>query len=272
MPASNVATTSSCPKCDAPDSDDNMISCNLCDKWYHHECEALSKKEFELFANKLTLPYTCLDCQPLLGSTAVAKFARTIGNRVETLEETSKQYGTRLTTLESNITFKDSKEFEDAVSEIIVDRAIGIKADMHEIYIRRKRVIISGAKDESDDRQLVTDLLTEMGEPGLKVRSHFRLKKPSNSTLPPLLNVEFETELDKHKSISKECREKLENLQNAHKFYGIKVFPDRSFREREEYKYLKDIAAQKNLVAQAGEKWIIRSMRITKIKINQSEG
>ena len=263
-----------CPKCDDP-STNQMIECSICFKWIHAKCENLAKALFDAMVKDEVMPYVCRDCTPLLGNTAVAKFARTLGNNVQVLEVEQKKTNDRVSTLESNHNFKNKSEFEEAVCEIIEEKAIEIKLDMHEMFLRRKKAVIAGASDTTDDDQLIRDLLEEMGVSELKVRKHFRLKAIPSSNRPPLLNVEFHNEYEKYKFISKECRDKLDSLPDSNKFHGFQVFPDRTYKERKEHKRLKDLAEAKNRVlrsqGQLQEKWIVRGMKLSKIKIQQTQ-
>ena len=73
-----------------------------------------------------------------------------------------------------------------------------------------------------------------------KIQKTFRIKAKNISgekTLP--LNVEFRNESDKLKFLSKSARKKLEELSDNHKFHALKVFPDRSYKQRKKISRLK---------------------------------
>ena len=80
---------------------------------------------------------------------------------------------------------------------------------------------------------------------------------------------------DKLKILNKIIREKLINLSEENKFYGVSVAPDRSFKERQKYHQLRVIMNQRNTELLANgmldEKWIIKRMCLEKVGVKQSE-
>ena len=97
---------------------------------------------------------------------------------------------------------------------------------------------------------------------------------PSHKTLP--LNVEFRNFSDKVKILSQITKEKVYSLPNQSKFKNVKIFPDRTFKHREQFKALKHEMSEKNQQLETqnilSEKFIIKNMVLTKISVPGEEG
>ena len=88
---------------------------------------------------------------------------------------------------------------------------------------------------------------------------------PAHKTLP--LNVEFRNYSDKTKFLSLITKKKLNSLPDHSKFRDVKCFPDRTYKQREQYRSLQLEMADKNhqLETQNNltERYIIKNMVLT---------
>ena len=75
---------------------------------------------------------------------------------------------------------------------------------------------------------------------------------------------------EKCKFTNKTTYEKLKSLESSSRFYGIKIYPDRSYAEREHFKILLSEADRRNEVLQTnGDQcsiWVVRGNRVLKVK------
>ena len=97
---------------------------------------------------------------------------------------------------------------------------------------------------------------------------------PSHKTLP--LNIEFRNFSDKVKILSQITKEKVYSLPNNSKFKNVKIFPDRTFKQREQFKALKHEMSEKNQQLETQniltERFIIKNMVLTKINVSGEKG
>ena len=123
-----------------------------------------------------------------------------------------------------------------------------------------------------DPINLIKELANELdieGTNDLTVSYAHKWKfRPSSGTPKNMMCIKFRYEMDKFKFLGKAVREKLDSLDKQNKFYGIKIFPDRSPTERKQFKELLKEAAVKNseLVAANDLKhiWIVKFGRVFK--------
>ena len=146
-------------------------------------------------------------------------------------------------------------------------------------YIRRNRVVIMGVPKGVSDTDFITNLHKELklDQDNLyNIKKAFRIKAkniPSHKTLP--LNVEFRNFSQKIKMLNK-IRRKVYSLPNDSKFKNIKIFPDRTFKQREQFKFLKHEMKTKNQQLEyeniSNKKFIIKNMTLIKINVTIEKG
>ena len=284
-----------CKKCNVTTKDD-VINCQTCDRLVHGACEGLASKQV-LFLNmfKDEIPYYCKECQYVIKS-HLGFLVKSCGDHLDTVEENVTKIDARVQDLETNVIFKSKTEFLTAVNEQIDKRfqdinqqiaanneslqvtlnekvqnsSTDIKADFRDSYKRRNRVVLFSLPDNNNDENSVQILSNELGLQNIKVKKTFRInsRSQSNSILP--LNVEFCSSDDKHKFLNVTTKEKIRNLPSLSSFYGISVASDRSYKERQEYRALRQIMdSQNERLVNSGnnhESWIIRKMCLVKVK------
>ena len=108
------------------------------------------------------------------------------------------------------------------------------------------------------------------------IKNIFRIKSKTNdSNIAPPIDAEFFSYEERFKFLNKNVREKLKNLPEKSAFHGVSVAPDRSFRERQQFKQLKIIMTERNLELLGRKihdsKWIIRRMRLEKVEVKPGE-
>ena len=123
-----------------------------------------------------------------------------------------------------------------------------------------------------NDWQGVHDLFEflEIGE--IKIKKIFRINsKSNNDRLAPPINIEFYSMRDKFKLFNNSTREKLKDLCNGHLYEHVKIAPDRSFKERQIYKQLRNEMDKRNedlmYSGIADQMWIIRRMSLEKVQV-----
>ena len=130
-------------------------------------------------------------------------------------------------------------------------------------------MIVQGLKESvsETDNKLVERLAAQLGFTELKLIDIFRHKKTigsSNTGQIPILNIELALDADKAKFSQKEMRDKIDALTGD--FDGIKIFPDRTYKERMEFKFLRSEQEKKNAEllrnGNTEEKYIIKDMRL----------
>ena len=151
--------------------------------------------------------------------------------------------------------------------------------EYHNQYIRRNRVVCIGVPKRASDIEFITELSKELNLDldKNKIVKMFRINAkniPSHKTLP--LNIEFRNFSDKAKILSQITKEKVYSLPNQSKFKNVKIFPDRTFKQREQFKALKHEMSEKNQQLETqnilSEKFIIKNMVLTKISVPGEEG
>ena len=151
--------------------------------------------------------------------------------------------------------------------------------EYHNQYIRRNRVVCIGVPKGASDMEFVMELAKELNLDLDKsnIVKMFRINAkniPSHKTLP--LNIEFRNFSDKVKILSQITKEKVYSLPNNSKFKNVKIFPDRTFKQREQFKALKHEMSEKNQELETqnilSKKFIIKNMVLTKINVPGEEG
>ncbi|CAL4234593.1 unnamed protein product, partial [Meganyctiphanes norvegica] len=146
------------------------------------------------------------------------------------------------------------------------------KSNIRDDYIRRNRVVFFGIPKQGtdfEDHVMVEKLLYEELGLNIWVMKTFRVRSGMNSTNqnPPLI-AEFWHNVDKSIILNKSTRYNLQNLPTNNRFHGVSVAPDLSFKERQEYKALKQTMINRNNELQTsgltGEKWIIKKCNLRK--------
>ena len=142
--------------------------------------------------------------------------------------------------------------------------------------IEKKRMVIFGMPNTQNDLESVQLLMEELEIDRTNIKKIFRIKSKTNdSNIAPPINVEFFSYEERFKFLNKNVREKLKNLPEKSVFHGVSVAPDRSFRERQQFKQLKIIMTERNLELLGREihdsKWIIRRMRLEKVEVKPGE-
>ena len=145
-------------------------------------------------------------------------------------------------------------------------------------YIRRNRVVIIGVPKGVSDDDFIMDLYKELklDLDKNKIIKMFRINAkniPSHKTLP--LNVEFRNFSDKLKILN-HIKEKVYSLPYHSKFKNVQIFPDRTFKQREQFKALKHEMFEKNQLLETQnimtERFIIKNMVLTKINVPGEKG
>ena len=133
-----------CPMCNRSDGD--MIDCDTCKKWYHYECIEMPKEVFDLYQGcskaGFFQPFWCADCKKVLDDSSFGGYLRTMSSRVFDNENEIKKLNTKVEAIEEKIDYKNSKEFKEAVRDIVREETITIKADVRESFQRRKKVVM----------------------------------------------------------------------------------------------------------------------------------
>ena len=83
------------------------------------------------------------------------------------------------------------------------------------------------------------------------------------------------SKVENRKFLNRNTREQLRNLSDESRFHGVKVAPDRSFKERQKYRQLrKEMDIRNAGLMYSGifyKKWIIRSMGLVKVEVKPNE-
>ena len=164
------------------------------------------------------------------------------------------------------------RELENKVLSVNISQSHKLsERELQNQYIRRNRVVFIGVPEEMDDIDFITELSRELklDFDRNKIVKTFRINArniPVGKTQP--LNVEFRNLSDKTKFLSLTIKKKLNSLPDSSKFSDVKCFPDRTYKQREQYRSLKlemddknhQLETQNNLT----ERYIIKNMVLTK--------
>ena len=177
----------------------------------------------------------------------------------------------RVDQVESKITFDSKADFISAVNKLVSKHIKEFKDDFHQSQQRSKGIVIFGflesESDEDDDATKISELASALNINNFNVTKTFHIK--SNNTQPHPLNVQFRHEYQKHLFLNKDIREKLNT--EVQEFQGVSISPDRTFKERAEYRRLKVTMLERNSQLEdegiREQKWIIRNLNLQKVKI-----
>ncbi|CAL4151382.1 unnamed protein product [Meganyctiphanes norvegica] len=96
--------------------------------------------------------------------------------------------------------------------------------------------------NDTDSLRLLTE---ELGMEEIKVKKSFRISARYSRNPDPPLKIEFFTLDDKYNTL-RIIRNKIGDINSNSQFYGISVAPDRSYKERQEYRLLRIEMDSKN--------------------------
>ena len=210
------------------------------------------------------------------------------GNDEKKLEEKSKtfaeaalkKYTEEFPTIQQNkvtkIVDEKMKEIKDQQPQVNIDAKLEeteqrIREDQREIEIRKKNCIFHNLKElESEDKEqkkaadieAIESFMSNCGVDEIRPVFYTRLgTKPQDANKARPLKVVFESEEDKITLVKKYCNAKRYGTQNQKEAMGdITMVPDRTIKEREEYKKLKNELDERT---KKGEKnLIIRNFKI----------
>ena len=197
-----------CACCDQSERDANLLFCPSCARYYHPFCENLYSDALIFYSKNYGIPYHCTDCRPILASRYMSHFVAQIGEQLTTFNDKIVNLSQEVSSLKQQIILKDRAEFESALEDHLAKHTAELKADLQDKHMRRKRVIIFGLSDSSNDDVSVSELAAELSISCSVVKT-FRLKTRTRSqgqssiSIPPLI-AEFQFESDKFKFLSKE--------------------------------------------------------------------
>ena len=149
-----------------------------------------------------------------------------------------------------------------------------IKIDMLDIIRRKNKVVFENVPDQVVPINLIKELAVDLNIDGMTDPVvnyvHKWTSRPSVGDPKNMVRIEFSYDYDKSKFLGKSVREKLASLPNNHRFYGIKIYQDRSPAERRQHKEHMHEAEIKNLqLTAAGDLehiWIVKFGRVFKVK------
>merc|ERR1712240_15175 len=193
----------------------------------------------------------------------------------------------RLLLIENQIKYEEGLSFQEAVNRQIEKYIAAIGTNLNElegkiegyshknnseigkIYDRKKRIVIFGMPNRQNDLECVQLLMEELEIDRSNIKKIFRIKSKTNdSNIAPPINVEFFSYEERFKFLNKNVRKKLS-------FMEYLLPPDRSFRERQQFKQLKIIMTERNSELLRREindsKWIIRKMHLEKVEVKPGE-
>ena len=163
-----------------------------------------------------------------------------------------------------------TKEIENNVKELGSD----IKFDVVDSVRRRNNLVFEKVPEGFEATKFIKELANELDIDGINDVTVCYARKwtswPSSGAPKNMMCIKFRYEADKYKFLGKTVRDKLERLDGNHKFYGIKIYPDRSTAEMIQFKKLLKVTAVKNseLVAVNDHEhfWIVKHGRVLKVK------
>ena len=166
----------------------------------------------------------------------------------------------------------DLKLMENKFDEVSNDN----KSEARSYQCRKKRIVLFGMPNTFNDLDIVQTLLEELGLGRMEIKKIFRINSNTNDeSIASPLNVEFASVEDKWKIMHQNIRAKIKTIPISSIFHGISVAPDRSYRERQRYQFLREIMNWRNAELMksgiANETWIIRKMSLEKVMVEQNE-
>ena len=242
------------------------IQCNICDRWFHPECEGLNESDYQLFKrSSIQVHIYCKACE--VGASSLHK-------KIIALANSQKELEAKVDTLEDKVNSLPGKEevkqiidevLDDKIEESIDSKMTGLTnkdetqegnmcsqviAEVKERETRQNNVIIhgiqeseepEGAKRSEEDQTQVLKLLEEIGA------------KPPDEENITIKRLGKKTE-DKKRPIMIKCKDaetKKKIITNAKKlkaseeFSQIGISHDLTKNQREELKNLQKKAREK---------------------------
>ena len=288
-----------------------MIKCCYCWAWFHFDCVGLGLEGMKWYVNSNAsekYPYWCVECRAFMDSRIgkhlmervfphFATCRRKCHKLVDDVDKLKKDVllqESKLLLIENQMKYEEGLSFQEAVNRQIEKYIGAIGTNLNELegkiegyshknnseignsYDRKKRIVIFGMPNRQNDLESVQLLMEELDIDRTNIKKIFRIKSKTNdSNIAPPINVEFFSYEERFKFLNKNVREKLKNLPEKSVFHGVSVAPDRSFRERQQFKQLKIIMTERNLELLGREihdsKWIIRNMRLEKVEVKPGE-
>ena len=262
--------------------EEDSIMCDMCLKWFHINCQSVSRAMFNAFSEKDAPPYICKQCNGKKGGLhkthkgqeilfEVEERFRNMDGRISGIED-------RVDDLEVKTDYAANDEFKAAVDEKINE----FKSEFEDQQFRKPNIIVEGIPESSkpngedkkkDDMDMVKKLLNvcEMSDAQVKVAVRVG---PSKNGGPRSLKVVFKDEAAKLNILTKEVHEKMVANDN---FKDIMIYPDRTPKEREVIKQLVVEKKAKNAELRAkgllDRKYIISryTKKLVEIKLTQQE-
>ena len=146
----------------------------------------------------------------------------------------------------------------------------------------RKRgnvVMFEGIPLESDPVEIMKELASVLEVPNISETKINYVKRwiSGEGTFEPkvLMKIGFTNGHDKDMFISKATKKKLNDLEPSARFFGVKIYPDRSYAERVYFKFLLNEVNKKNEDLKFGGEqryiWVVSRGRVIKV-INKKCG
>ena len=139
---------------------------------------------------------------------------------------------------------------------------------------RGNRIIIEGVPNDLEPLEIINELASVLEIPDMSNKKISYVKQwisgLGTEHARVILRVCFNNVNDKNKFLSKELIKKLKNIESSNRFHGVKIYPDRSYAEREHFKLLLNEAKRKNVVLKEGgvnkHIWIVSRGMVIKVK------
>ena len=138
---------------------------------------------------------------------------------------------------------------------------------------RGSRIIIEGIPNDLEPLEIINELTNLLELPCVPNKKIRYVKKWicgfGTEHARVLLRVCFDNVYDKNKFLSKSINKKLKNIESSNMFHGVKIYPDRSYAEREHFKLLLNEAQRRNVDLMEGGVqeyiWIVSCGMVTKV-------
>ena len=285
--------------------EDDFIKCEMCLNRYHLQCQSVSKVLFSAFSGKDGSPFICKQCNGFKGRLnklyrgqeiylKLEESISNISNRVSKTETDIIFHESKIKAVEHQLKFDENLEFQEAVQKQIEKHIEAIRKELKEMenkieevsndiksdgrsyQSRKNRIVIFGMPNTKNDHETVQLLLGEIGLIEMGIKKIFRINSDTgDDSIAPPLNIEFLSVDDKWKILKNDTRNKIKMLPESSQFRGISIAPDKSYRERQKYRLLREEMNQRNAEllnnGNDKEKWIIRRMSLEKLVVEQKK-
>ena len=143
---------------------------------------------------------------------------------------------------------------------------------------RGNRIIIEGIPNDLEPLEIINELANVLELPCVPNKKIRYVKKWicgfGTDHARVLLRVCFDNVYDKNKFLSKAINKQLKNIESSDRFHGVKIYPDRSYAEREHFKILLNEAQRRNVVLMEGGVqeyiWIVSCGMVIKVNKRRS--